>query len=161
MGIPFDEDGRIAASGTPDVVAMQALEILFAKQSTMNRSLGTGDEVVHWVQMHHHVLAAADLAATAVHAMSRHIAKTLKNHQVDEAILAGGGARNMTLIRAIAKESGIPVRLTDEHGVPIEAREAVCFAVLGALCADGVPITLPQVTGCAAPAPLSGVWHRA
>jgi 1,6-anhydro-N-acetylmuramate kinase len=43
-------------------------------------------------------------------------------------------------------------------GVPIEAREAICFAVLGALCEDRVPITLPQVTGCAEPAPVAGVW---
>jgi hypothetical protein len=42
--------------------------------------------------------------------------------------------------------------------MPIEAREAACFAVLGALCADGVPITLPHVTGCRTPAPVSGSW---
>jgi hypothetical protein len=30
------------------------------------------------------------------------------------------------------------------------------MAVLGALCADGVPVTLPRVTGCRLPAPAGG-----
>jgi 1,6-anhydro-N-acetylmuramate kinase len=50
------------------------------------------------------------------------------------------------------------VGLTDKAGVPAVYREAACFAVLGALCEDRVPITLPRVTGCASPAPLSGAW---
>ena len=37
-------------------------------------------------------------------------------------------------------------------------REAMSFAILGALCQDRVPITLSQVTGCADPAPVSGTW---
>jgi hypothetical protein len=32
------------------------------------------------------------------------------------------------------------------------------MAVLGALSADGVPITLPAVTGVAPPAPVAGAW---
>ena len=32
-------------------------------------------------------------------------------------------------------------------GVPAEAREALCRAVLGALARDGVRVALPRVTG--------------
>jgi 1,6-anhydro-N-acetylmuramate kinase len=37
-------------------------------------------------------------------------------------------------------------------------REAMSFAILGALCQDRIPITLPRVTGCPDPAPISGAW---
>lgn len=157
LSLPFDEDGRTAASGASNDLAAQTLRDLIVQQASRRRSLGTGDEILHWVKKHQHELAPADLAATAVHAIGVYIAQTLKDHQVDEAILAGGGARNQTLVKTIARAFGKPVMLSGDLGVPIEAREAMCFAILGALCEDRVPITLRQVTGCAI-APLSGVW---
>jgi 1,6-anhydro-N-acetylmuramate kinase len=48
--------------------------------------------------------------------------------------------------------------------VPAEAREALCWAVLGALARDGVRVALPRVTGGAGAPPggaaahLSGTW---
>ena len=50
------------------------------------------------------------------------------------------------------------VEETDALGMPGRYREAAQIAVLGALCEDGVAITLPQVTGVAAPAPLAANW---
>ena len=50
--------------------------------------------------------------------------------------------------------------MTAEIGVPGPAREAASMALLGALCADGVAITLPAVTGCRSPSPLAGQWSR-
>jgi anhydro-N-acetylmuramic acid kinase len=100
------------------------------------------------------------LAASAVSAIAATIADAVGEHHVDELILAGGGARNRALVARLTEMSNVPTMLSDDLGVPIEAREAMCFAVLGALCADGVPITLPRVTGCREPAPISGVWCR-
>jgi len=50
------------------------------------------------------------------------------------------------------------IALTNDFGVPASHREAAAMAVLGALCQDGVPITLPQVTGVREPAPIAGAW---
>ncbi|MCH8314642.1 MAG: anhydro-N-acetylmuramic acid kinase [Planctomycetes bacterium] len=61
-------------------------------------------------------------------------------------------------MKAIAAALDIPVTTSDDFGIPPTAREALAIAVLGALCADGIPITLPQVTGCSEPAPLAGRW---
>ena len=58
----------------------------------------------------------------------------------------------------IAEATEKPIELTDASGIPIEFREAAEMAVLGALCQDRVPITLPRVTGVRAPAPIGGVW---
>jgi 1,6-anhydro-N-acetylmuramate kinase len=49
------------------------------------------------------------------------------------------------------------VQLTDAYGLPGAFREAAAFAVLGALSQDGVPVTLPQVTGVKR-APKAGNW---
>ncbi len=61
-------------------------------------------------------------------------------------------------MKAIAAASDIPVTTSDGFGIPPTAREALAIAVLGMLCADGIPITLPQVTGCSEPAPLAERW---
>lgn len=61
-------------------------------------------------------------------------------------------------MKAIATASDPPVTTSDDFGIPTAAREALAIAVLGVRCADGILITLPQVTGCSAPAPLTGRW---
>ena len=73
-------------------------------------------------------------------------------------LLAGGGVKNAALVSRLRKLHAAGVTTTGEAGVAPEYREAVCMAVLGALCQDRVPITLPQVTGVAAPAPVAGCW---
>jgi 1,6-anhydro-N-acetylmuramate kinase len=155
----FDRDGAAAKRGRAKPQAAQALYQILCAQRQGNRSLGTGDEATQWVMHHLKQVPPDDLAATAVDALARTIADALGSFNVDELVVAGGGAHHRTLLEHLGRAAGKPLITTSKLGVPIEAREAVAFAVLGALCADGVPITLPQVTGCASPAPLSGSWQ--
>lgn len=72
---------------------------------------------------------------------------------IDELIVAGGGAANITLLAMLAAEfPGVPVRTLDALGIPIDAKEAVSFAMLAVAHADGVAANLPQVTGARTPA---------
>lgn len=158
LGTPFDADGQAAQSGQASPRAAEELRGILEHQRRAGRSLGTGDEAIAWIKRHAATMTGNDLAASAVSAIAQTIAGAVNEHQSDELILAGGGARNLALTQSIARFSGKPCMMSDALGVPIEAREAMCFAVLGALCADGVPITLPQVTGCRSPAPISGSW---
>ena len=48
-------------------------------------------------------------------------------------------------------------READEYEIPGAYREAIAMAVLGALCEDRVPITLPQITGARGRA-VAGTW---
>ena len=74
-----------------------------------------------------------------------------------EVAVAGGGARNPTLMRGIEEElrtqlSPLGSRLSgfgpsDRHGVPADFREALAFAVLGARLAVGESSSRPEVTG--------------
>ncbi len=76
------------------------------------------------------------------------------------AAVAGGGVKNSAAMAALSAASRTPVRTTADLGVDPAYREAAGLAVLGALCADRVSITLPHVTGRAAErTPLiAGVW---
>ncbi len=158
LGAPYDKDGRAARSGRSDAAAAAVLRACLDDQRSAGRSLGTGDESEAWVTVHKDRLSGEDLAATAVTAIGGCIAGVIRDHDADDVVLAGGGARNNALVDAVAGATRCPCALSNTAGVPIEAREALAMAVLGAMCADGVPITLPQVTGCSDPAPLSGVW---
>lgn len=160
MGVRFDQDGASAAGAEPDADATDdLLGILTAQRAKAGRrSLGTGDEVASWIGRHWRGgagLSGATLAASACEGIGQTIAEATRG--VDRVLLAGGGVRNRALVRAIASCASAAVETTGSVGVPVEFREAVCFAVLGALCADGVPITLPGATGVGV-APIAGVW---
>ncbi len=160
LDAPYDEGGRAATSGTAQAPAVEALRSALETQRAAARSLGSGDEARHWVEAWRARLAPNDLAASAVEAIARTIAASLAALELDDAVLAGGGVRHGALVSALSRHVARPLRRSDDLGVPAAAREALAMAVLGALCADGVPITLPQVTGCRAPAPLAGAWLR-
>ena len=71
----------------------------------------------------------------------------------DEVIVAGGGARNPALLRALRQKlAPIPVRTSGELGTDTQAREALAFAVLADETLRGCPANLPAVTGATRPA---------
>jgi anhydro-N-acetylmuramic acid kinase len=158
LGASCDKGGAAALSGTADPKATEALRKVLQDQQLSQRSLGTGDEADRWIDSYASKLRPEDMAASAVQAIAHCVTARINDSHAAEVILAGGGARNVALVGAIRAHCAAPVILSDDCGVPHHAREALCFAVLGALCADGVPITLPQVTGCRSPAPLAGYW---
>lgn len=100
-----------------------------------------------------------DAIATATALTVESIARALDGGPWRELIVAGGGARNATLIDRLKARTQLPIRLTDELGIPAEAREAVAFAILGAYRLRGEPNTLPKCTG-ARRAASAGAIHR-
>jgi 1,6-anhydro-N-acetylmuramate kinase len=152
---PYDEDGRRAEKGEPVSEAQEDLEGVLASLRRANRSLGTGDETGEWISRWRARCRAEDLAATACEAIAVLIAREVR---ADLVLLAGGGVKNRALRRAIESCCSCRVQLTDDLGLPASYREAACFAILGALCQDRIPITLPQVTHVPSPAPISGTW---
>jgi 1,6-anhydro-N-acetylmuramate kinase len=157
LGREFDADGAAATSGRVKEDARRELADALVMQARAGRSLGTGDETGKWVERWAMRAEGKDLAATACAAIAGAIASRLGT--VGDVLLAGGGARNRALAAALRRSMpGADVETTASRGVPIEIREAAAMAILGALCEDRVPITLPQVTHVPAPAPVSGTW---
>ena len=104
-------------------------------------------------------LATPDLLASACLCCCRAIARSLQllPGNVDEIIAAGGGMKNAVITRMLAEETGLPIRSTQAFGVPIEAREAMAFALLGACTLDGIASSIPSVTGASRPAILGSI----
>ncbi|MHC4415354.1 MAG: anhydro-N-acetylmuramic acid kinase [Planctomycetota bacterium] len=154
----YDEGGSAAERGKPEPRAVKALHRILALQRSDKRSLGTGDEATAWVAAHRGRLSPEDLAASAAEGVAKCIGEALAGFGIDEIVIAGGGAHNRALLDGLKRFCHRPMRQSDELRVPVQAREALAIAVLGALSADGAPITLPHVTGCSSPAPVAGTW---
>ncbi len=162
---PFDDGGAQALSGEVHEEAMIDLDGIIASQSGSRRSLGTGDECAEWVSRWRLRAEPRDLARTACEVIGATIGESLRDRFGDpqRIFLAGGGARNAALVRGIRASSLGDVAMLEQTGLPGAYREAACFAALGALCADRVPITLARVTGARGgqgngAMPISGAW---
>ena len=159
FGAPYDAGGARAARGKLRERPFAALCAELARQARGARALGTGDETSAWLKTFRGGVDGCDLARCACAA----IAETLVRYcgALDCLILAGGGVHNDTLVQEIRRRAtgrkAVKVVLSNELGVPVEFREAAGMAVLGALCQDRQPITLPRVTGVKR-APVSGLW---
>jgi anhydro-N-acetylmuramic acid kinase len=95
----------------------------------------------------------ADLMATLTEFVARSVADGIRQCEalgppVEEVVAAGGGVRNPVLMERIAALlAPVPVRRSDELGVPSDAREAMAFAVLADMTLRGSAAMLPPVTG--------------
>ncbi len=151
----FDDQGLAAGRGTADRRASESLSNLLLGQRTAGRSLGTGDELGEWL-LSVRSLSPPDALRTACEGVAGAIVEGVG--KVGRMLIAGGGVRNQSLVGAIRARAGIEVLPTDALGLPAPYREAACFGVLGALCEDRVPITIPRITGLPGPAPIAGAW---
>lgn len=106
-----------------------------------------------------------DALATATALTARSVAEALRREtprgvKWTECLVAGGGALNPVLLERLREAlSPVPVRTTDEVGVPVQAREAMAFAILALARLRGEPNTLPRCTG-ASRAVSAGALHQ-
>jgi len=94
-----------------------------------------------------------DLLRTATELTARTIADALERFvfprvKVHRLIVSGGGAHNRLLIARLRKLlPSLSVELSDNYGLPVDAKEAIAFAVLADRTLNGLPGNLPSVTG--------------
>jgi len=162
-GVRYDDDGRIArtAAHTPMLVEHIGRAIQLARSD--QRSLGREQFGERWIRRlideAAEIFSPAVWLASACQQIAVCLDQWVEGAQPTGVVLAGGGVHNRYLVERItATITDTPwVKSSDDLGIPCEAREALAFAVLGALSQDGVPITLPQVTGAANPG-RAGAW---
>ncbi len=164
--LAYDRDGRLARAGKPTAAVVETLlasDPYLAR--TPPKSTGFemyGDDFVARAAALHGGFDV-DLMATLTEFTARTVALAFERHvrvdpPVDEIVAAGGGVKNPALLdRIIELLHPIPVRLSDEFGVPSDAREAMGFAVLADLALRGRTTSLPAVTGARRPVVL-GKW---
>ena len=151
-GLRFDKDGALAASGKVDRTRLERFSEhrYFARKPP--KSLDRGDFGDSWADG----LSAADGAATLTCGTARAIALAARHFPapVTQWVIAGGGARNPTLLKAIAAETRGKIVTADSLGWNGDALEAQAFGFLAVRSLRGLPITFPGTTG--APRPMTG-----
>ncbi|HTF48859.1 MAG TPA: anhydro-N-acetylmuramic acid kinase [Pseudonocardia sp.] len=154
----YDMDGTLAAAGQVDVslLAILLAEPYYAAEGpkSTGRELFTAGylDAALAERASHPAPAHADIAATLVALTARTIADACARHGVTEVVGAGGGMRNPVLVAALrAALDPVPLRSSDELGLPVDAKEAYLTALLGALSWHGLPGVPPGATGSRTP----------
>jgi anhydro-N-acetylmuramic acid kinase len=109
-----------------------------------------------------------DIVATATALTAKSIAHAVRQFVLrqrgafKEIIVSGGGTKNQTLLAMLrneVSEVNLQVRLSDEFGLPGEAKEAVAFAILAFQTWHRKPSNIPSATGANRPAILGKISY--
>ena len=149
----YDENGERAARGTADARLLASMLedpyfAMAAPKSTGRERFGEA-----FLVRFRRALRALDLddaLATLLALTVESIARALELHRFADArvLCSGGGARNGAFLRALGgRLSQARVETSDAVGMPIDAKEAIAFAVLGYETLRGRSANLPSVTG--------------
>jgi len=150
MGEPYDPEGSIAAAGRVDEELVEVwFNHAYLRQPPPK---STGREVWKLERLAFaRRLKGADLVATVTAFTAKTIVAAYRDFVLslglDEVWLAGGGAKNRTLLAGISAGLPVPLYTFDQVGRDPMVREALAFAVLGYLRYLGLPNVLPQTTG--------------
>ena len=157
----YDADGRLAAAGRVDqrLLAHLLAEPYYALPAPKS----TGKELFHAAYLEQAVaaypgLSHADIAATVTALTAETVAAQVRQYEVDTLIVAGGGCANPTLMAMLRDRlPGVRLTTTAEFGVPVDAKEAIAFALIGWHTAHGLPGAVPSCTGAAGPRVLGAI----
>ena len=148
----MDTDGVRAARGTVDAGLLTVL--LTEPYYRLVPPKSTGKELFHAGYLR--ALAGErdvpldDLLATLTELTASLVARSCREHGVQQLFVAGGGVRNPALMGRIrALTAPARVREFDDLGLPAQGKEAYTMAVIGFLTAHGLPATIPSATGAA------------
>ena len=145
LNLPYDEDGRLAASGEVIVELLATLNDLSFYSEKPPKSLG-----MEWVERE--IIPLLDpgqpipsLMKTYVLHAAEQISKEVGNRSKDTVLVTGGGAYNSFLIDELKKRTSAQICIPSEEVVNF--KEALIFAFLGVLKLRGENNVLCSVTG--------------
>ena len=175
---PYDRNGRLAARGEPiERVLRELLKNSFFRQAppkTAGREQFGREFVREFLRLCRQA-DKNDIVATATALTARSIGVAVRRHVLPlvesggarpgrfrEMVVSGGGTKNPTLMGMIREELAslkIRVRVSDDFGLPSEAKEAVAFALLAYQTWRRLPSNVPSATGAKRPAILGKVSY--
>ena len=144
-GYPFDANGEMARRGVVNIELLEKLNSLSYYSQELPKSLGK-----EWFERHFLPLLGSsqltirDLLATCTEHMSVQIAQIFEGW-TGSVLVTGGGAFNEFLIESIQAKTDLSVVVPDTDTV--QYKEALIFALLGALRLSEQPTALSEVTG--------------
>lgn len=152
----YDEGGRIASSGRVDERLLA--DLLAEEYYGLPAPKSTGKELFHLDYVRQRTgrvspgITDQDLVATLTELTVRTVVNDLAPRHLERLAVSGGGSHNPVIMSGLA--AGLPhvrVGSTDELGVPVDAKEAIAFALIGWLTAHSLPGNVPSITGASGP----------
>jgi len=145
-----DEGGELAASGTvvPDLLAalLEHPHLALAPPLSTGREAFSADYLRN-VLARFPGLAWSDVLATLTELTAVTVGRALAGRGVTEVVASGGGVRNPVLMASLARHLGVPVRASDDLGLPADGKEAVLWALLGWMTWHGIPVSTDAAGG--------------
>jgi anhydro-N-acetylmuramic acid kinase len=156
-GMPFDGDGKMAASGRCLDALLQAMQADAFFRRAPPKS--TGRDLFHRAWLAAFVedgrgARPADVLATLLELTAWGVADHIQRHVPSTArlLLCGGGARNGALRQAIARRlPGVEVDSTLAHGIDPQHVEALAFAWLAKCAIERRALDYSRTTGARGP----------
>ena len=167
LGIPFDEGGEIAKSGEVNEALLS--ELLLDEYFLSVPPKSTGRDYLNHAFLRRLLdrsdhMPAEDLIATATALTARSVWQAYRafvepQDAINRLIVSGGGAHNQTLMDLlrdcfVRNGRAVDIETSDSYGIGVVSKEALCFAVLAHETANGIPTSIPSVTGADSPAVL-------
>jgi anhydro-N-acetylmuramic acid kinase len=164
----YDKDGKLASQGLVNKGLLQKLLSLpfFAQlppKSTGAELFGNEKAQELYSLVKNKTISLNDLMATLLELTTESIALSyerfiLPKWKISQVILSGGGARNPVLVERLKKRlSSVTFSTSDDYGIPLDAKEAVAFAILANELISGNFTNLPSVTGAKRRVPLGKI----
>jgi anhydro-N-acetylmuramic acid kinase len=158
----LDADGAIAARGQVHEELLSRLRADAYYRLPVPRSTGrehfNAEYLRQMIAGIEPAPAGDDVVATVTRLLVDLLAQATRQHEVAELILSGGGSKNATTIAWLrAAVPDVTVLTTDELGVPVQAKEALAFAVVGYLTWNGRPGSVTAATGARHPSILGSI----
>lgn len=164
----YDRDGKLASQGLVNKRLLEKLLSLPHFDQLPPKSTGAelfgkekAQELYNLVTQKN--ISLTDLMATLLELTVESIALSYERvifpkWKVVEVILSGGGARNPVLVERLKRRlSYVKFSTSDDYGIPIDAKEAVAFAILANELVSGNSANLPSVTGAKRRVPLGKI----
>lgn len=133
----FDRGGALAAAGRADDALLRAMLRDAYFEASPPKTTGREHFGVQFLRLHAEALARLSLedgVATLTELTAATVAQAVAREGFGDAcvFVSGGGARNPVLLSRLAARLGRSrVETTDSLGMPVDAKEAIVFAVLG------------------------------
>lgn len=146
--LPHDHNGKLASKGEANLAIVEAaLEAPFFK-----KRLPKSADRYDFDHIDVSMLSVEDGAATlcAVTAMAVYRAVDFLPAEPDTLWVTGGGVYHPIIMRMLG-ERFKAVKSVDELGLSPDTLEAECFAWLAVRHQRGLPLTIPETTGCSEP----------
>ena len=145
-GLEFDRNGELARQGTLHADLFEKMNQLDYYLQSPPKSLGREWFIGTLLPlMNHSALTPEDLMATLLEHIAFQVARGINKAGLRSILITGGGALNQTLIKRISQYTRCSLEIPGEQ--LIHYKEALVFALLGALKIRGEINCLSSVTG--------------